>query len=161
MAEVIRPWAAAVLTLAVASCTPAPPEAHDPAVVDLPVAAVRARVERSLRLRGLEPIGGPARPGPIEAVGSGPPGRGWAECPALTLADPSRRTNRRARVDATSVATRAVVSTAPEGDGSTRLTVRVDNTGTYINPFTNSPVPQPCPSTGVLERELLTSLQVG
>ena len=94
-------------------------------------------------------------------MGSGPPGRGWAECPALTLADPSRRTNRRARVDATAITTRAVVSTAAEGDGSTRLAVRVDNTGSYLNPFTNNPMPQPCPSTGVLERELLTSLQLG
>jgi hypothetical protein len=158
----IRRWAASLLATVATSCaTVSEPVPGDATVLDIPAAEVWARVERSLRVRGLTLLGNPAGPGPLAALSTGPVARGWATCPTLTMTDPSRRTNRRARVDARDVATRATVSVTEVGPRSTRVAVRTEQIGDYINPFTNNPVARPCTSTGRLERELLDALRLG
>ena len=162
MTDQIRGWAASLLAVMVTACATAPsPSPADAVVVDLPAAQARARIERSLRIRGLTLLGNPAGPGPIAALSTGSLARGWATCPTLTMADPSRRNNRRARVEPRDVTTRATVSVVEAGPGTTRVAVRTEQLGTYVNPFTNNPVVQACTTTGLLERELLDALNSG
>jgi hypothetical protein len=136
-----------------------PPPQGDAAAIDLPAAEVRARVDRSLQVRGMTLLGNPAGPAPISAMATGPIARGWATCPTLTMGDPSRRTNRRSRVDARDVTTRLTVRVTEAGPDTTRVAVRAEQLGTYVNPFTNNPVVQACATTGRLEQELLDALR--
>ncbi|MGD9511618.1 MAG: hypothetical protein AB7I59_23115 [Geminicoccaceae bacterium] len=157
----IRGWAAGLLVATTAACATPPPIQGDAAAVEMPAAQVRARLERSLQIRGLKLLGNPAGPGPVVAMSTGAVARGWASCPTLTMSDPSRRNNRRARVDARDVTTRATVGLAETGPGTTHVAVRTEQLGTYVNPFTNNPVAQACSSTGRLEQELLDALRFG
>lgn len=157
----MRRWAGGLVALMVAACTVTPAPTGDSTVIDAPVAEARARVERSLRVRGLTLAGNPAGPGAMVALATGPADRGWAACPTLTMVDPSRRTNRQARIAPRSVTTRATVSFAEAGAGGTRVAIRADQTGSYVNPFTNNPEARRCPSTGVLEGEVLQAIRLG
>ncbi len=162
MTDQIRHWAASLLAVVVTACATTPsPAPGDGTVVDVPAAEAWARVERGLRVRGLTLLGNPAGPGSLAALSTGPVTRGWATCPTLTMPDPARRNNRRAWVDARDVATRVTVSVTEVGPRSTRVAVRTEQIGDYVNPFTNSPVARPCTSTGRLERELLDALRLG
>lgn len=161
MTNQIRRWAASLVAVMVTACATTPPAPGDTTVVDVPAAEAWARVERSLRVRGLTLLGNPAGPGSLAAMSTGPVTRGWATCPTLTMSDPSRRNNRRAWVDARDVTTRATVSVTEVGPRSTRVAVRAEQIGDYVSPFTNSPVARPCTSTGRLERELLDALRLG
>ncbi len=142
-------------------CTaqPALPD-PDSAIVPLPEGTVIERLDSGLRVRGLLLQGRPSAPGPIEAVGTGPVARGWANCPTLRLTDPSRRTNRNALVQAGEVATRVLVSTQPVSPSETRVAVRAEHSGVYLNPFSNHAQRTSCPSTGVLERSLLEAAKL-
>ena len=159
--ERMRRRAGGLLALMVAACTAAPAPTGDATDIDASVAEARARVERSLRVRGLTLTGNPAGPGAIVALATVPAERGWAACPTLTMVDPSRRTNRQARITPRSVTTRATVSFAEAGSGATRVSIRADQTGSYVNPFTNNPEARSCPSTGVLEGEVLQAIRLG
>lgn len=152
---------AGLLALLTAACAAAPPPTGDATIVDAPVTETRARVERSLRVRGLTLVGNPVGPGAIVALATGPADRGWAACPTLTMVDPSRRTNRQARITPRSVTTRATASFAEAGAGATRVVIRADQTGSYVNPFTNNPEARSCPSTGALESEVLQAIRLG
>lgn len=150
-----------MLVLMSAACTTTPAPQGDATIVDASMSEARARVERSLRVRGLTLVGNPAAPGAIVALATGPADRGWAACPTLTMVDPSRRTNRQARIAPRSVTTRATVSFAEDGAAATRVAIRAEQTGSYVNPFTNNPTAQSCPSTGVLEGEVLQAIRLG
>jgi pimeloyl-ACP methyl ester carboxylesterase len=147
-----------MLAMLTACTRPAPPADPDSAMVPLPAATVIERLDAGLRVRGLVLQGPASEPGPIEAVGAGPATRGWADCPTLRLTDPSRRTNRNALAQAGEVTTRVVVSVQPITAGETRVAVRAQHTGSYVNIFTNIAQTGACASTGVLERALLGAL---
>jgi hypothetical protein len=162
MTDQTRRWAASLLFTLTAGCaTVPPPQSSDAVTIELPAGEVRARIERSLHVRGMALLGSTAGPAPITAMSTGPLARGWATCPTLTMVDPSRRTNRRSRTDVRDVTTSVTVSIAEAGPAMTRVAVRTTQLGTYINPFTNNPTVQACTSTGQLEREILDALRLG
>ncbi len=148
-----------LLAVLVAGCTgrPPPPE-PDTAQVPLSEAEAVARLDTGLRVNGLLLLGRAGGPGPIEALGTGPAARGWADCPTLRLSDPSRRTNRSATATAGEVTTRVLASVQATGPDASRVALRTEHTGLYVNPFTNAVQRGPCTSTGTLERALLAAL---
>jgi hypothetical protein len=153
--------AAALFLLAAlaAGCTrAAPPREPFASQVPLSEREAVARLDTGLRVNGLLPLGRAEGPGPIEAVGTGPASRGWADCPTLRLTDPSRRTNRSTLVAARQVTTRVLASVQPVTALETRVAVRAEPTGLYVNPFTNGTQRASCSSTGALERSLLGAL---
>lgn len=139
---------------------PQAPSDPDTAVLALPEPEARARLDQGLRLQGIVPLVGPSSPGPIEAVGTGAATRGWADCPTIRLSDPSRRTNRSTPVAANDVTTRVSASFQAMTPTQTQVAIRAEQTGLYVNPFTNTTQRAPCPSTGVLERSLLDALKL-
>lgn len=159
--ERVTARAAALFLLAAlaAGCTRAAPlPESDTAQVVLSESEARARLDTGLLVNGLLPLGRTDGPGPIEAMGTGPASRGWADCPTLRLTDPSRRTNRSTLVAAQQVTTRVLASVQPVAALDTRVSVRAEQTGLYVNPFTNGTQRSSCPSTGTLERSLLGAL---
>ena len=147
------------LVATVSACTqPVPPADPDSAVVPLPQATVIERLDAVLRVRGLVLLGRATGPGPIEAVGTGPATRGWADCPTLRLSDPSRRTNRSALAQADRATTRVLASVQPISPTETRVAVRAQHSGSYVNLFTNTPQQGACASTGALERALIEAI---
>ena len=151
---------ATLLTLA-ACAGPAPAPESPGVTVALPRAEAAARLDTALRRQGLVTTSGSAGAGPITALGTGPAARGWADCPPLRLEDPASRMNRSASVAAALVTTRVAASLTPEAPDSTRVALRVTHEGGYVNPFTNTPLRAPCPSSGALEADLLATLATG
>ena len=136
------------------------PADRDEIVLPLSEPEARTRLDRGLRVQGLAPLGGTSGPGPIEAVGTAAAARGWADCPTLRLSDPSRRTNRSTLVVADEISTRVRASFRAMAPAQTSVAIRAEQTGLYVNPFTNATQRAPCPSTGVLERSLLEALRL-
>lgn len=147
-----------LLPAAVVACTGLAPLADpESAVVPLPEATARERLESGLRVRGFVLQGTAGGPGPIEAVGTGPAARGWADCPTLRLTDPSRRTNRSALAQAGEVTTRVQANLQSISPTETRIAVRARHAGSYPNIFTGAPQRGACASTGALEQALLAT----
>lgn len=129
--------------------------------VDVPSDVVLERISLGLRVRGLVIRDMRVRTGSLEAGSTGPLARGWADCAQVAYRSQFGRGIRGRRTEVTDVATRVSVTVQPLSRTSTRLAVQVLNVGTYVNSFTNAPQPTDCPSTGVLEQQLIAVVRAG
>jgi hypothetical protein len=131
------------------------------AVIQASPDSVLQRVEAALRERGFAITRVTGASTSVEANVTGPMPRDWADCPRITVRDPFAEALRSRRADAVELETRATVSAAPLAEGSSTLTVRALQFGTYLNSFNNTPQQGACRSTGVLEQELVEAARGG
>jgi hypothetical protein len=146
--------------LALGACTerPAGPPVHPPEIsYPLPSdpASVVANARPVLESRGIEVVEADPATGIVRGHASELGDTPWAQCPNPRIQDTDGQRLRIARPRGTDLDLELMV--APEGEGST-LVVRPTFERTYLDSFRFREFTRRCQSTGVLERELASTL---
>ena len=127
--------------------------------ISMPPDQALQRADQQLRSRGLL-IVAPAGPGGrLEARGRVSISDGLADCPRIVTTDPSAEAFRSRRASATEVTASVTTVAEPAPDNSSKVTIRANFVGTYMNNFTYTEQQGGCRSTGALERQLMDEIR--
>lgn len=153
----------AALAFLVAGCTlptnPATVPGPLTATVAAPEAAVRERVAAAMRAAGLQPE--PTPGGGLAAEVRGAARGEWGGCRMLLVKDLSTDFVRSDWAEPEARDLTVTVLLRPAGPTSTEVTAAAATVATYRDIYRNLPVRARCPSTGVLERQLLDAATRG
>jgi hypothetical protein len=158
------------------ACTPAPTRREIPdalasprppladaveADVEVPAELALERVAQGLRVRGFMISDLRVRTGSVEAGSTGPLARGWADCPTMAYRSQFDSGIRGRRTEIADVTARVSARVEPLTPTSARVAVRAVHVARYVNSFTGTPRTTGCPSTGVLEQQLIDAVRLG
>lgn len=160
MTSTVRSALPIALVLALAGCAASAPRAPARAPeIAHPLPAAPASVVNHARpvleSRGIEVVEADPATGIVRGRASGLGDTPWAQCPVARIRDTDGKRIRIAEPQDTDLDLELALT--PAGEGSS-LVIRPTFERTYLDSFRFSEFRRRCPSTGVLERDLATTL---